>query len=88
MSSSHTPAPHVAQQGPKQSPKTTMLLKAVRDELRMCVTLRGYSAIPAGKGKTLPVQYKCMEEFYHGKFEHSPSQIQMLVDGQLYYGAL
>ena len=29
-----------------------------------------------------------MEEFYHGKFEHSPSQIQMLVDGQLHYGAL
>ena len=88
MSSSHAPAPRVAQQGSKQSPKTTMLPKAVHDELRMCVALRGYSAIRAGEGKILSIQYKCMEEFYHGKFEHSPSQIQMLVDGQLHYGAL
>ena len=88
MSSSPAPAHRVAQQGSKQSPKTMMLPKAVRDELCMCVALRGYFSIRAGEGKILSMQYKCMEEFYHEKLEHSPSQIQMLVDGQLHYGAL
>ena len=65
-----------------------MLPKSVRDELRMSVALRGYSSIRAGEGKTLPQQYKYMEDFYHGKLNNSPSQIRMLVDGQLHYGAL
>ena len=88
MSSSHTTAFRVSKQGQKQSPKTTMLPKAVRDELRMCVALRGYSTIRAGEGKTLTQQYKCMQDFFHGKSNHSPSQVQMLVDGQLHYGAI
>eukprot|EP00957_Ditylum_brightwellii_P006872 520024-Ditylum_brightwellii.AAC.1 len=88
MSSSHTTALCVSKQGQKQSPKTTMLPKAVRNELRICVALRGYSTIQAGEGKTLTQLYKCMENFHHGKSNHSPSQIQMPVNGQLHYGAL
>ena len=64
-----------------------MLPKAVRDELRMCVALRGYSSIRSGFGKKLETQYKLMETFFHGK-SSQPSQIQMLVDGQLAYAAL
>ena len=29
-----------------------------------------------------------MEDLFHGKSNHSPSQVQILVDGQLHYGAL
>jgi hypothetical protein len=88
MSSSHTTAFRVSKQGQKQSPKTTMLPRAVQNKLRMCVALRGYSTIRAGEGKTLTQQYKYMEDFFHGESNHSPSQVQMLVDGQLHYGAL
>ena len=42
----------------------------------------------AVSGKILIHQHKFMEDFYHGKSNHSPSQILMLVEGQLHYAAL
>ena len=54
----------------------------------MCVALRGYSAIREGEEKTLQQQYVCMEDFYHGKQGHSPSQIEMMAEGELYYADL
>jgi hypothetical protein len=51
----------------------------------MCIALRGYSAIRVGKGKTLHQQYALLEDFFHGKEGHSPSQIEMMAKGQLYY---
>ena len=69
-----------------KSTATHMILpKAVRDELRMSVALRGYSSIKAGRGKTIKQQFTCLHDFFHGKQKHSPSQIQMLVEGQLHY---
>ena len=68
--------------------RLTKLPKVIRDELRMCVALRGYSTIRSGEGKTLDEQYRLMEEFYHGKKNSSPSQIEMLVEGQLHYAGL
>ena len=89
MSSSahHTVHRLTKQKKLKQTTNGTMLPKAVRDELRMCVALRGYSSIRAGFGKKLEIQYKLMEKFFHGN-ESQPSQIQMLVDGQLAYADL
>ena len=87
-SSAHSTAHRLSKQKQhKQTTKETMLPKAVRDELRMCVALRGYSSIRSGFGKKLETQYKLMETFFHGKLSQ-PSQIQMLVDGQLAYAAL
>ena len=89
MSSSHSTARRLSKQRTKHSPtKSTMLPKAVRDELRMCVALRGYSTIRGGFGKKLEEQFVLMQEFFHGKSTHTPSQIKMLVDGQLAYAAL
>ena len=68
-------------------PKSAMLPKAIRDELRMCVALRGYSSIRGGFGKKLDIQYKLMETFYHGT-STQPSQIELLVNGQLAYASL
>ena len=76
----------MSKSGAKQ--KLTKLPKVIRDELRMCVALRGYSTIRSGEGKTLDEQYKLMQEFYHGKGNRSPSQIEMLVEGQLHYAGL
>ena len=89
MSSSHSTARRLSKQRTKHSPtKPTMLPKAVRDELRMCVALRGYSTIRGGFGKKLDEQFVLMQDFFHGKSTHAPSQIKMLVDGQLAYAAL
>ena len=89
--SSHTSARRLSK-GKKKSksnrPPPIILPKAIRNELRMCVALRGYSALREGKGKTLTQQYACLEDFYHGKKGHSPSQIQMMAEGQLYYADL
>jgi hypothetical protein len=38
--------------------------KAIRDELRMCVALQGYSALREGEGKTLHQQYHSMQHFF------------------------
>ena len=57
------------------------LPKTIRDELRMCCALRGYSSIRSGDGKTLKQQHQLMSEFYHGVTSTSPSQILMLTEG-------
>jgi hypothetical protein len=62
--------------------------KAIHNELHMCVALRRYSAIREGKGKALNQQYALLEDFFHGKEGHSPSQIEMMAKGQLYYADL
>jgi hypothetical protein len=49
---------------------------------------RVYSATTEGKGKTLHQQYALLEDFFHGKEGHSPSQFLMMVKGQLYYADL
>ena len=69
----------------KSSTTHMSLPKPVRDELRMSVALRGYSALKAGRGKTIKQQIQSLYDFFHGKKKHSPSQIQMLVEGQLHY---
>jgi hypothetical protein len=55
--SSHAKARRVAKGSTNKSKSSKsppiILPKAIRDELRMCVALRGYSAIREGKGKTL-----------------------------------
>ena len=72
----------------KAKTKPVMALpKPIRDELRMSVALRGYSVIKGGDGKTMTQQEKLLEDFFHGKKKHSPSQIQMLVNGQLHYAS-
>ena len=91
--SSHARARRFSQQGrnkyrSKKSQEIIILPKIIRDELRMCVALRGYSAIREGEGKTLQQQYVCMEDFYHGKPGHSPSQIMMMAEGELNYADL
>ena len=75
---------------PKQGPKQNhmSLPKVIHDELRMCVALRGHSTIRSRPGKILTKQYKHMEDFYHDKSNHLPTQIQMLVEVQLHHGAL
>ena len=84
--SSHARARRFSQRGSKSRSKKShemiILPKAIRDELRMCIALRGYSAIQEGQGKTLQQQYACMEDFYHGKKGHSPSQIEMMTEGE------
>ena len=57
------------------------LPKTIRDELRMCCALRGYSSIRSGDGKTLKQQHQLMSYFYHGVTSTSPSQILMLTQG-------
>ena len=64
-----------------------MLPKAVRDELKMCVTLRDYSSIRGGFGMKLDYQYKKIESFYHGT-KTQPSQINLLAESQLSCAAL
>ena len=61
------------------------LPKIVRDELRMCTALRGYSQIRLGEGKTLVQQHNAMETFFHGREGSAPSQIQMLAEGTSVY---
>ena len=57
-----------------------MLPKVIHDELRMSVALRGYSTIRDGDVKNIAQQQQSMEEFYHGKLNKSPSQIQMTMN--------
>jgi hypothetical protein len=61
------------------------LPKPIRDELRMCVALRGYSTIREGDGKTLIQQHTSMQQFFHGINGSSPSQVQMLAEGTSHY---
>mgnify|MGYP000954705758 CR=1 FL=1 len=37
---------------------------------------------------SLPLMYVLMQDLFHGKSNHAPSQIKMLVDGHLAYAAL
>ena len=64
-----------------------MLLKAVRNELKICITLRGYSSIRGGFRIKLDHQYKKMESFYHSTKTQS-SQIKLLVESQLSHANL
>ena len=65
-----------------------ILPKAIRDELRMCCALRGYSSIREGDGKTIKQQHDLISDFFHGVTGKSPSQIRMLCEGKLHYGDL
>ena len=55
--------------------------KAIRDEIRMTVALRGCSSLRQGEGMTVKKQEQCLENFYHGVPNKSPSQIQMISEG-------
>ena len=61
------------------------LPKSIRDELRMCCALRGYSKIRQGDGKTLLQQHASMQKFFHGELGKSPSQVKMLAEGTSHY---
>ena len=65
-----------------------LLPKAVRDELRMCCALRGFSSIRQGEGKTIKQQHDLLSDFFHGVRGKSPSQISMLTEGKLHYADL
>jgi hypothetical protein len=64
------------------------LPKSIRNELRMCVALRGYSSIREGTGKTIKQQRQLLYDFYHGVSGKNPSQIGMLSEGKLHYADL
>jgi hypothetical protein len=64
------------------------LPKAIRNELRMCVALRGYSSIREGSGKTLKQQRQLLYDFFHGVTGKNPSQVRMLTEGKLHYADL
>ena len=53
----------------------------IRTELRMACVLRGMSSLKQGPQKTQKLQQVALSNFYHGKGEKSPSQIDMLVNG-------
>ena len=53
----------------------------IRTELRMACVLRGMSSLKQGPQKTQKLQQQALFNFYHGKGEKSPSQIDMLVNG-------
>ena len=73
----------------RTTPTTRQILpKAIRDELRMCCALRGYSSIREGDGKTIKQQHDLISDFFHGVTGKSPSQIRMLCEGKLHYGDL
>ena len=61
------------------------LPKHVRDELRMTVALRAYSALKQGGGKKLMDQQQQMANFYHGKGKSHPSQIKLLSEASYTY---
>ena len=58
-----------------------ILPKEVRNELRMTVALRGYSAMREGDGMSAKKQEKFLYDFFHGVTNKSPSQIQMMAEG-------
>ena len=62
-------------------PPLLVIPKTIRDELRMCVALQGYSSLREGLGKTLHQQYHSMEQFFHGQEGKTPSQIKMMAEG-------
>ena len=53
----------------------------IRNELRMTCVLRGFSSLREGFGKNGLAQQEALFDFYHGKGDKIPSQIQMLADG-------
>ena len=61
------------------------LPKATCNELRMSIALCGYLSIKASHSKTIKQQFQSLHDFYHRKKKYSPSQIQILVEGQLHY---
>ena len=64
------------------------LPKPIRDELRMCCALRGYSKIREGDGMTIKQQHEKLSNFFHGIPGSSPSQIHMLTQGKIHYSDL
>ena len=58
-----------------------MFPKTIRDQLRMTVALRGHSSLRQGEGMSGKKQEQCLENFYHGVPNKSPSQIQMISEG-------
>ena len=59
--------------------------KAVRNELRMTAVLRCLSTLREGQKKTQTQQQQLLHDYYHGKGDKYPSQIQMLTEGTSYY---
>ena len=51
----------------------------------MKCTLKGYSQLIQGKGRTIKHQYNQMFIFYYGQKSHRPIQIKMLCDGTATY---
>ena len=62
-------------------PPPLVLPKTIRDELRMCVALQGFSTLREGVGKTQKQQWNSMEQFFHGRDGTAPSQIKMMAEG-------
>ena len=62
-------------------PPPLVLPKTIRDELRMCVALQGFSSLREGVGKTQKQQWNSMEQFFHGRDGTAPSQIKMMAEG-------
>ena len=54
--------------------KVPPLPKHIRDELRMCCSLKSYSHIKYGGGKKQKTQWNKLERFYHGYPPNHPSQ--------------
>ena len=61
---------------------------AVRNELRICVALRGYDRMKQGSSQTVRKQYESMQDYYHGKEPRQPSLINMLACGISHYAEL
>ena len=53
----------------------------IYNELRMACSLKAYSHLKQGKGKTVMQQHDSMSAYFHGKPPNRPSQIKLLAEG-------
>ncbi len=65
----------------KSPTKGNKIPKSIRDELKMCIVLKGYSSIREGSGKTLKQQMDTLYQFFHGEEPTHPSQLKLLCNG-------
>ena len=60
-----------------------MLPRDIRNELKMAVTLKGFTQMREGSEKKASEQMFEIEKFLHGKKTNFPSQLKMSCNGSL-----